>query len=266
MTLVDELISSLGHSEEKVKDVRVGVAWIGVLSRNLGLSHAYLPPYGSWAEDADRLIGRSALELAEYARSLNQFEAGIGIAAINSLIEPKGEKLNILDFISEQGKGKKIAMVGHFPRIDGIKKVAKELWILEKKPRPGDLPETEAMHYIPQADIVAITGSAIINNSLQYLLGLSRGYTIVFGPSTPLSPVLFNWNVDMIGGTKVVRPEVMLLKISQGVNIVAQFKNELEFLTMKKTIKGEALEKDCTINTDHLTGYSPNYESDWLRF
>jgi uncharacterized protein len=234
MTLLDELISSLGHSKEKVKDVRVGVTWIGVLSRNLGLAHTYPSPHGAEIKDVGRLIGKSVLELAEYARSSNPLEAGIGIAAMNSLIEHQGEKLNILDFIAEQGKGKKIAMVGHFPRIAGIKKVAGELWILEKNPQPGDLPDTEAEHYIPQADIVAITGSALANHSLQHLLELSKGYTIVFGPSTPLSPVLFNWKVDMIGGTRVVNPEAMLLKISQGVNMVSQFKNEIEFLTMKK--------------------------------
>jgi len=149
-------------------------------------------------------------------------------------MEPEGNTLNVLDFIIEKGRGKKIAMVGHFPRTDEIRESAQDLWIIEKMPKLGDFPDTAAEHLIPLADIVAITGATLINKSLQRLLELSRGYTIVFGPSVPMSPVLFNWGVDMIGGSKVVDTENALLKISQGINNVPQLKKELQFLTMTK--------------------------------
>jgi uncharacterized protein len=233
-TLLDELISSLGRNEARVRDVRVGTNSIGVLSRHLGLAHACPSLRAPGVRNAGRLVGQSALELAEYARSSNPIEAGIGLAAINSLIEPQGEKLNVIDFLVEQGQGKKIAMVGRFPRADAVRRVAGQLWVLEKDPRPGDFPDSEAANFIPQADIVAITGSALANGSLQGLLDLSRGYTAVFGPTTPLSPVLFNWGVDLIGGTRVTNPEAMLLKISQGGNSVCRFKEDLEFLAMRR--------------------------------
>ena len=235
-TLLDELISSLDHSEAKVRDVRVGLNGIGVLSRHLGLAHASPLPHThtTGVRDAGRLIGHSARGLAEYARSSNPIEAGIGIAAINSLIEPRGEKLNVIDFLIEQGRGRKIAMVGRFPRSSAVQQAAGQLWVLEKHPRPGDFPESEAANLIPQADIVAITGSALANGSLQSLLDLSRGYTIVFGPSTPLSSVLFDWGVDMIGGARATNPEAILLRISQGGNRVCQFKDSLEFLAMRR--------------------------------
>jgi len=234
MRLLDELISSLSNSDEKVKDVRVGISWIGVLSRNLGLAKTYLPPHGFKVKDAGRLIGKSALELAEYSKSWNLIEAGIGVAALNSLIEPTGEKINVLDFIIGKGKGRKICMVGHFPRMEEIREAAQELWVLEKTPQPGDFPDTAAEYLIPQADIVAITGSALVNKSLQRLLELSQGYTIVFGPSAPMSEVLLDWGVNMIGGTRVINLESALLKISQGGNMVPQFKREFEFLVMRR--------------------------------
>jgi len=198
------------------------------------MAKTYPAPHGFKVKDAGRLIGKSALELAEYSRSWNLIEAGIGVAALNSLIEPKGDKINVLDFIIEQGRGKKIAMVGHFPRTGEIREVAQELWVLEKAPQLGDFPDTAADYLIPQADIVAITGSALVNKSLEHLLELSQGYTIVFGPSAPLSSVLFDWGVDMIGGTKVINAQSTLLKISQGGNSVSQFKGEFEFLVMKR--------------------------------
>jgi hypothetical protein len=39
---------------------------------------------------------------------------------------------------------------------------------------------------------------------------------IVLGPTTPLSPVLFDYGVDMVSGTKVVDVEAVLRCISQG--------------------------------------------------
>ena len=234
MKLLDELISSLSDKDEVVRDVRVGVTWSGVLSRNLGLAKTEQTAHVSGVKDVGKLIGKSALELAEYSKSWNLLEAGIGIAALNSLMEPEGNTLNVLDFIIEKGRGKKIAMVGHFPRTDEIRESAQDLWIIEKMPKLGDFPDTAAEHLIPLADIVAITGATLINKSLQRLLELSRGYTIVFGPSVPMSPVLFNWGVDMIGGSKVVDTENALLKISQGINNVPQLKKELQFLTMTK--------------------------------
>ncbi len=231
--LLDDLLASLGDDEARVRDVRVGVNTIGVLSRQLGLAHTRPAPHSA-VRDAGQLIGRSARELAEYARSSNPIEAGIGVAAMNSLIMPQGERLNAIDFLVEQGRGKKIAMVGRFPRAHAVQRVAGELWVLEKDPGPGDLPESEAPNLIPRADIVAITGSTLANGSLQQLLELAQGYTVVFGPSTPLSPVLFSWGVDLIGGTRVTDPEVILLRISQGGNSVCQFKDSLEFLALRK--------------------------------
>lgn len=232
-TLLDELIASLGDCEVRVRDVRVGISTIGVMGRHLGLAHARPTPC-SEVRDAGQLIGRSARELAEYARSSNPIEAGIGLAAVNSLVEPQGERLNVIDYLIEQGRGRKVAMVGRFPRASAVKDTAGRLWILEKDPRPGEFPEADAARIMPQADIVAITGSALANGSLQGLLELPRGYTIVFGPSTPLSPVLFDWGVDMIGGARASNPEAILLRVSQGANRVCQFKDALEFLTLRR--------------------------------
>lgn len=180
---------------------------------------------------------KTALELAEYAKSWNMIEAGLGLAAINSLIEPKGEKLNVFDFLVENAKGKKIAMIGHFPKADEVKlkKRAEKLWIIEKQPRRGDLPDTAAEYSLPKADMVLITSSAIINKSIERLLELSEGFTILAGPSTPMSPILFDYGVDMLAGIKVVDNKCMMRKIAEGVGRVKQFEDVIEFLVMKNT-------------------------------
>ena len=41
---------------------------------------------------------------------------------------------------------------------------------------------------IPKADVTVITSSSVINKSIERLLELSQGLTILIGPSTPMSP------------------------------------------------------------------------------
>jgi hypothetical protein len=234
MKLIEDLISDLNDKDTKVKDVHVGYAWIGVLSKNCGVAKNYGTIYESKIKDLGELTKKKAIELAEYAKSWNMIEAGIGLAAINSLIEPKGKNINVLDLLLENADGKKIAMVGHFPKVSDLRDRAEELWVLEKNPRSGDLPDTACEYLIPNADIVVITSSAIINKSIERLLELSNGYTIVLGPSTPMSPVLFEYGVDMISGIKVIDNERMMKKIVQGGGMVRQFEDSLEFLVMER--------------------------------
>jgi uncharacterized protein (DUF4213/DUF364 family) len=66
--------------------------------------------------------------------------------------------------------------------------------------------------------VVAITGSAFINHSLEALLDLcpADAFVVVLGPTTPLSPVLFDHGADVISGTRVVDPELAMRSASEG--------------------------------------------------
>jgi uncharacterized protein (DUF4213/DUF364 family) len=71
---------------------------------------------------------------------------------------------------------------------------------------------------IPQADVVAITGTALINHTLDGLLALCRPDTLVMvlGPSTPLSPVLFEHGATIISGARIVDEAAVIRTVSQG--------------------------------------------------
>jgi len=224
MKILDDLISAL-NTEAKVRDIRTGLFHTAVLTRNCGLA-ATLPRDVLRQEqpsvrEPGSLLNKNALELTRMAYSESLLEAAIGMAAINSLLEvDDGEclELNAGDLIAEKGKGKSVVIVGHFPFIPRLRETVKELRVIEKNQREGDLPDFEAENIIPQADVVGITGTAFTNHTIEGLLKLCRpqAYVVMLGDTTPLSPILFDYGIDAISGTRVIDPELALRCVSQG--------------------------------------------------
>jgi uncharacterized protein (DUF4213/DUF364 family) len=223
MKILDDLISVV-NSEARVRDIRQGLFHTGVLTRNCGLA-ATLPRDALRQEpplvkESGLLLTKNALELARMVYSESILEAVVGMATINSLLEIHEESCDVLnagDLIAEKGRDKRVAIVGHFPFIPKLRKIAKELWVIEKNPQEGDFTEAETENLIPQADIVGITGTAFTNHSIEHLLSLcNQAYVVILGDTAPLSPVLFDYGVDAISGTKVIEPELALRCVSQG--------------------------------------------------
>ena len=222
--ILDDLISVL-NPEARVKNICQGLFHTGVLTRGCGLA-ATLPrdvlrQEQPSVKEPGFLLEKSALELARMAYSESILEAAIGMATINSLLEIDEERCGILnagDLIAERGKDKKVAIVGHFPFIPRLREITRELWVIEKNPREGDFTEAETDKLIPQAEVVGITGTAFTNHTIQYLLKLCspKAYIVILGDTAPLSPVIFDYGVNAISGTKVVDPELALRCVSQG--------------------------------------------------
>lgn len=226
MKILDDLISTLNFNAP-VKDIRQGVFHTGVLTRYCGLA-ATLPRdalrQGSpLVKEPGFLLDKTSRELAHLAYSESILEAAIGMATINSLLEVDLHsciELNAADLILEKGQGKRVAIVGHFPFLPRVREKVKVLWVIEKNPREGDFTENEADRLIPQADLVAITGTSLTNHTLAHLLELCdpKAYIVMLGDTVPLSPILFDYGVDALSGTKVVDADLALRCVSQGAN------------------------------------------------
>ena len=240
MSVLDDLLASL-EADAPVREVRTCVHWTAVVSRHCGLAssiHSEQHPHGHAAvRGVGTLHELTALELAEYARSEKLLEAGIGVAAINSLVDVDEERcveLNAEAWLAERGQGKRVAVVGSFPFVPRLREKVGQLWVLERHPAEGELLAEEASNVIPQADVVAISGTTLINHTLDGLLSLCRpdSSVMVLGPSTPLSPVFFDHGVDVVSGTRVVDTDLVLTLISQGATF-RQFKGPgVRLLTM----------------------------------
>jgi len=130
--------------------------------------------------------------------------------------------MNASEVLKQKGVGKNIALVGHFPFIPRLRDVAQNLWVIVQNPAEDEYLALSADEFIPQADVVALTGSALINHSLDDLLSLCDpdALVVILGPSTPLSPILFDHGANIIAGSQVIDENVVLNCISQGATFL----------------------------------------------
>jgi uncharacterized protein (DUF4213/DUF364 family) len=94
------------------------------------------------------------------------------VAAINSLLdvdELRVTELNAADVLVQRGRGRHVALIGHFPFISQLRASAGELWVIEQQPAADEYPPEAAADLIPRAEVVAITASALINHTSRQL-------------------------------------------------------------------------------------------------
>jgi uncharacterized protein (DUF4213/DUF364 family) len=227
MKAIEALLESL-KADAPVRQIVVGAFWTQVVldtdpPRGGLASTLRAEAGGPWPPvvEAGRLQGRSGRALAELLRSDRILQASIGLAAFNALLEVDEAPLtevNAEKVIVERGASRRVAIVGHFPFIERVREAAAECWVLELRPGPGMLPADRAAEVLPQADVVALTGTSLINHTCDQLLGLCRpdAFVLLLGPSAPLTPVLFDLGVDAVSGTRVDDPDQVMHSVAQG--------------------------------------------------
>ena len=227
MTTIERFLDGLDR-DAPVRQILVGAFWTAVVldtdPLRCGLASTLRAETGGpWPPvvRAGLLMEKSGRELANMLRSDRILEASIGMAAANALLEVGDEALpevNAGEIIIERGAERNVAIVGHFPFADRVREAADQCWVLELHPGPGDLPAEQASEVLPQADVVALTGTSLVNHTFEELVGLCRpdAFVLLLGPSTPLSPVMFEAGLDALSGTVVDDVEQVLLSVGQG--------------------------------------------------
>ena len=200
-----------------------GSCWTGVEIRDsLGLAMTTrgdtIAPMLSRPYDA-----LSLRELSQGVKSWNFTEAGFSMAAINAGYNTEGhlQQLQALEPFKHyctrglDVSGKRIGVVGHLNMPEFIRREAKEVWILERKPQPEDYPDSACELLLPRCDIVLITASTLVNKTLPRLLELcADAYTILTGPTCPMCPALLDMGFDRLAGLVVTNRPGMKEKIS----------------------------------------------------
>lgn len=164
-------------------------------------------------------------QAAEAVKSWNLPEASAGMAVINGCYNTPArlEALRCAEPFENYCTrglditGKTIGVIGHLGMPKDILRLAGEVYILERNPRPGDYPDSACEYLLPKCDVVLITGSAFVNKTLPRLLELSRrAYTIVTGPSVPMCPELLGLGIQRLAGLVVTDRAGATVHVEQG--------------------------------------------------
>ncbi len=168
-----------------------------------------------------KLAGMGALRLAGEAVAQTGLRRAVGIAALNALahlaVDRQGgpgcvvvEDADAFD-LADIRPDETAVVVGAFgPFLRALRRIGARHFVLEKDPatlRPVEMehhrPAEMFPEIVPQADVLLITGTTLINDSLPGLLACARpdARVVLVGPTVPMLPDAFAGHPGMILGT-----------------------------------------------------------------
>jgi len=184
-----------------------------------------------------KLRGRPALDLAEQALSDHAIRRAVGIAAMNALADtcwrrrPHQETelrpgIDAFD-ATEIRPGDKVIVVGAFvPFLRELKRRHQPFLVLEQNPAtlkaeelPFFRPAEQARSVVPEADVLLITGTTLINDTLEELLSLAKptARVTMVGPTVSLLPDAFlRRGADILGTVRITSPDEFLETLAEG--------------------------------------------------
>lgn len=248
MQIIHDLLSQIEGAD--IQQVTIGLNWTGVvadgpsglrcgLASTLAGEHSHGGP--PRVPEAGKLEELSAQSLAEMALDRDRpTMTSVGVAAINALLPtPSAEawtEINAEEVLLQHGDTQAVGLVGHFPFVPRLRAVLPEFYVLDLDPKPGDHPAEAAPELLPRCGLVAITSMTLANHTLQGLLDLCapEATVMLLGPSTPLSPVLYRYGVDLLSGALVEDVEAVIRAVRQGANFRQVHRAGVRLVTMAR--------------------------------
>lgn len=184
-----------------------------------------------------KLRGRCAADLMSEALSDHGIRRAVGIAAVNALADhcwrrrpdPAVELRPGVDAFeaTEISPGDRVVVIGAFvPFLKELKRRGQPFLVLEQDPAtlkadelPFFRPAEEAAAVLPEADVVLITGSSLVNNTLEELLALARpaARVTIVGPTVGmLTEAFFARGADVLGCVRITEPDAFLDMLAEG--------------------------------------------------
>lgn len=184
-----------------------------------------------------KLKGRKAADLMQEAVESTGIRRALGIAVLNALAEAAAERgggpgarllvdTDAFD-AAEVRPDEKVVVVGAFaPFLRALRKLGAEHLVLEKDSgtlKPAELPFFReaglAPEIVPQADVLLITGTTLINDTLDALLAMAKpeARVVVVGPTVTMVPdAFFRRGCDILGGVEIIDPDAFLDTLAEG--------------------------------------------------
>ncbi len=78
--------------------------------------------------------------------------------------------------------------------------------VIERNPklRFGAYSDSLAPRLLSKADVAIITGATLVNDTIDYILQITKGKKFLVGPTAGIYPPWLKDKVDLVAGTKIV--------------------------------------------------------------
>ena len=241
--LIDRLLLSMDHPSAIISDIAVGSHFIGVRAEDNGSTCVGLASMlGAVPTDEERemvadLTGKPLCEAAEALKEPRAFSISLGAAALNAgMIPPQNQPdIQASRIMAEKGKNEETVLVGDFPFTGWLRNQVKALHLFELKRVAEGTPPEQWDGILGRCKVLGLTGTTLITRAMAtYLEKSTQAYTIVIGPTTPMSPVLFSYGVDVLAGSQVVAPDPVFAGIRKGMSFRELKKLGIRFISWSK--------------------------------
>lgn len=223
------LLLQSSQTDALVREIIIGLTWtfcqadgIG-LCMSPGLQTRTLPWSGT-------LVNMAIANLAPWVKSWDSYEATVGMAVINAVINsnspllpkaqpilPKGSaNLAVFEHFLPLIRRQRVVVIGRYPGLSSYEQEI-NLTVLERQPTNQDLPDTACEYILPEADWVFLTATSIVNKTFPRLVELSQNAQLVLmGPTVPWISELADMGINYLAGVTVTNPEALRQTIAEG--------------------------------------------------
>jgi hypothetical protein len=293
--LIDRALSEADGAT--IKNITIGLTWTLCQShgpQGVSMGLAMSPQqYTRTLPWSGTLVDRPIKDIVPWIKSWNPFEAAIGLATLNSVINTNASPLSakavpvsipinktnlsnlaVFDYFLPKLKNKKVVVIGRYPGLEQYESEL-QLTVLERNPMNSDYPDPACEYLLPEADWVFLTASSIANKTFPRLAELSRdAVTVLMGPSVPWLEDWVNYGIDFLAGARVSNPEVLLATVAEGGGVrifdraVQYHVMDLGYNAMQcmKTCIADLVDKREQLKVEMNAWYGQNHANKHSRF
>ncbi|MBN2694621.1 hypothetical protein JXR93_08160 [bacterium] len=216
--IFETLLKEIKNRE--IKRVKASQHMIAIESERVGLASNL----GDSNDISDYIGKRDIFSFAEMIFSDNLLERSLAIAAINSALpEIQNREItaeNGYNLLERYGVDKTVGVIGHFPFVKKLKPLVKNLYVFELEPQEGDISADQFSKYIGEIDILGLTATTLINNTYEGIYNQFHKNlkTIMIGPSTPMSDIMFSFGIDVLSGSIVDNGDLFFSEMERNLH------------------------------------------------